>query len=290
MRSEKEIMDLILDTAKNDERVRAVIMNGSRVNPNAKKDFFQDYDVVYIVRDIDSFTCDHSWIDRFGELMILQMPEAMGLIPPVDDGHFVYLMQFKDGNRIDLALIPIEKADQLIERDSLSVLLLNKDGIVEPFPPSSDKDYYAKKPTKKEFEDCCNEFWWVSPYVAKGLWREEILYAKVTLEKYIRNMLNKMVEWYVGVNTNYSVSIGKAGKYLNKYLEPEIWEELLQTYPNAEYESIWQAHFKMCDLFRKLATRVAEKLDFEYNYQDDKNVMAHLKHVKNLPKDAKEMY
>ena len=38
MRSEKEMMDLILETAKNDERIRAVYMNGSRTNPNAPKD------------------------------------------------------------------------------------------------------------------------------------------------------------------------------------------------------------------------------------------------------------
>ncbi len=65
MRSEKEMMDLIMDTAKKDERIRAVIMNGSRTNPNARKDFFQDYDIVYIVRDVQSFTKDHSWVNRF---------------------------------------------------------------------------------------------------------------------------------------------------------------------------------------------------------------------------------
>lgn len=52
MRSEKEMMGLILNTAREDERIRAVIMNGSRVNPNVKRDCFQDYDIVYVVKDI----------------------------------------------------------------------------------------------------------------------------------------------------------------------------------------------------------------------------------------------
>lgn len=47
MRSEQEILDLILNTAQADERIRAVVMNGSRVNPNAPRDPFQDYDVIY---------------------------------------------------------------------------------------------------------------------------------------------------------------------------------------------------------------------------------------------------
>ncbi|MDF2521420.1 MAG: streptomycin adenylyltransferase family protein, partial [Clostridia bacterium] len=89
MRSEQQMMDLILDTAKADDRIRAVIMNGSRANPNATKDFFQDFDIVYVVRDVHSFTADHSWIDIFGEIMILQMPTSGELIPNEDDGSFV---------------------------------------------------------------------------------------------------------------------------------------------------------------------------------------------------------
>ena len=51
MRSESEMFDLILGTARDDERIRAVMMNGSRANPNAPKDFFQDYHIGYFVPD-----------------------------------------------------------------------------------------------------------------------------------------------------------------------------------------------------------------------------------------------
>ena len=96
MRSEQEMMNLIMDTAKNDQRIRAVIMNGSRVNPNAKKDFFQDFDIIYVVTSIRSFVSDHSWIRIFGDIMIMQMPKSDRLISDIDDGSFTYLMQFTD--------------------------------------------------------------------------------------------------------------------------------------------------------------------------------------------------
>ena len=38
MRSEKEMMELILRVAEKDQRVRAVAMNGSRTNSNVPKD------------------------------------------------------------------------------------------------------------------------------------------------------------------------------------------------------------------------------------------------------------
>ena len=51
MRSEAEMMDMVIAAAREDDNVRAVLLNGSRANPNAKKDMFQDYDIVFIVRD-----------------------------------------------------------------------------------------------------------------------------------------------------------------------------------------------------------------------------------------------
>src|ERR1051325_6799914 len=96
------MLDLIVDPALRNERIRAVIMNGSRTNPNAPRDIFQDFDIVYVVTDVASFRQDQEWIKRFGEMMILQLPDDMQDPPPSDDGSFAYLMQFMDGNRIDL--------------------------------------------------------------------------------------------------------------------------------------------------------------------------------------------
>jgi aminoglycoside 6-adenylyltransferase len=289
MRSEEEMLNLIVGTAQADERIRAVIMNGSRLNPNAPRDPFQDYDIVYIVADVAPFRENYAWISRFGELMILQMPENIDDPPPANDGAFAYLMQFADGNRIDLSLYPLAKVDQL-ERDSLSLLLLDKDGIIEPFPPASDRDYMPKPPTAKAFADCCNEFWWVSPYVAKGLWREEILYARYMLDQILREQLLKMLAWHIGVKTHFSKNPGKYGKYYRQYLEPELWNLLLATYTDASYESTWQALHTMGDLFRLVALQVAEHFGFDYPHGDDQRVSAHLKRVQSLPRNATEIY
>lgn len=289
MRSKQEMLDLILNTAKKDERVRAVIMNGSRANPCAPADIFQDFDIVYIVSNASSFKNDPDWIKCFGELMILQMPDDMGDPPPADRNWYAYLMQFSDGNRIDLGIFPVAKLDEL-EKDSLSLLLLDKDGIIGPLPPANDCDYLPKPPTAKQYADCCNEFWWVCPYVAKGLWREEIPYAKIMLDQIVRDQLMKMLTWYIGVKTQFSINPGKFGKYFKKYLEPELWERLLKTYADASFESTWEALLAMGDLFRTIALQVAEHFGYAYPTGDDERVSAHLQHVRLLPKDAKEIY
>ncbi len=289
MRSEKEMYDLILDIAQNDERIRAVIMNGSRANPNAPADVFQDYDIVYVVTDIASFKADQHWIDHFGERIMMQLPDDMENPPPMDGDHYAYLTQFADGNRIDLSLFPVARVNEL-GRDSLSVLLLDKDGIIEPFPPPSDRDYLPKPPTAKAFADCCNEFWWVSTYVAKGLWREEITYAKAMLDHYVRIKLMEMLAWQIGIKTEFKINPGKDGKYFKLYLEPEHWDHLMETYSDADYDHTWNTLEQMCQLFRISSRFVSEHFGFEYTHEDDDKVTAHLKHIRSLPKDAKEMY
>ena len=56
-------------------------------------------------------------------------------------------------------------------------LLLDKDECLPDVPAAIDKDYLVKKLTENNFYDVCNEFGWCLNNVAKGLWREEILYV-----------------------------------------------------------------------------------------------------------------
>lgn len=289
MRTEQEMFDLILSTAQEDERIRAVMMNGSRANPNAPHDFFQDYDIVYFVTDDEPYTRNLDWIKRFGEMMILQLPVEMDDPPPVDVDGYCYLMQFADGNRIDLTIYPIASLAKW-ENDSQTIVLMDKDGLLPDYPLPSDRDYLPKPPTAKQYFDCTNEFWWVAPYAAKGLWRKEFTYARQMMDEHVREQLMTMCTWYIGVQTNFTVSPGKGGKYLEQYLEPELWQMLVKTYAGNTFEQSWQALFKMTEIFRIIAQRVADHFSFEYPQGDDDRVSAHLHHVHSLPPDAKEMY
>ncbi len=289
MRSEKEMLDLILDVARNDDNIRAVIMNGSRLNPHAKKDPFQDFDIVYFVRDIEPYKRNKTFISQFGELMILQTPEDMVDPPAENDGHYVYLMQFLDGTRIDLSFFSLETISAQIT-DSLTIVLLDKDHLLPPLPSPSDRDYLPQKPTAKLFDDCCNEFWWVSPYVAKGLWRDELTYAKYMLDSAVREQLQKMLVWYFGIQTNFQKSPGKLGKYLKGSLNPETWRLLESTYADSQPEHIWESLFAMGDLFRQTGRCVGEHFGFTYPEQDDKNVTKYLQDIRNLPQNAETIY
>ncbi|MFE0506790.1 aminoglycoside 6-adenylyltransferase [Peribacillus butanolivorans] len=289
MRTEADMIELILKIAEKDDRVRAVGMNGSRTNTKVPKDVFQDYDIVYIVTEMESFIRDHKWIDVFGERIIMQKPEVMSLFPPELGGRFSYLMQFTDGNRIDLLLVPFDEKDVYCKEDKLTIILMDKDNCLPSIPNPTDVDYWIKKPSTEFFDDCCNEFWWVSTYVAKGLWRKEILYAQEHLNN-VRSMLIQMLEWQVGIETNFSVSVGKHGKYLEGFLTEKSWQKLLSTYADGSYDGVWRALYSMCDLFDSTAMYVGKHLNYEYPYENEKSVITYLKHIQNLSPNATDIF
>jgi aminoglycoside 6-adenylyltransferase len=278
VRSEEEMMKLILDFARDRDDVRAVIMTGSRANPAATRDRFQDYDITYLVEDVAPYRRNRHIPVHFGDIMILQNPDDMG-DATADPGRYAYLMQFMDGNRIDLTFRPVSDVRAILA-DSLSLVLLDKDARLE-LPPPSARAYLPTKPTAKQFGDCCNEFWWLNPYVAKGLYRDQIPYAKAVLDELLRGQLVRMLTWYVALTTNFQVTVGLAGKHLKRHLASELWNLLERTYSNAQAYNIWEALFAMDELFRRTARATASAFGFAYLEREDALVSVFIHQIRD---------
>jgi len=285
MRDEAEMKDLIIHLAVSDVRIRAVLLNGTRANPALQPDDLSDFDIVFIVSQFESFVSDHSWTNVFGEKLIWQLPDEMSLgnhnCANKDTITFSYLMLFKDGNRIDLTLFPVENFKTDFKFDSQTIVWLDKDNLFPEVLPASDSDYHIRKPTEKEFTDVCNEFWWVSTYVAKGLLRNHVTYAKEMLETVVRPMFMKMIEWKIGVENNFSVSFGKAGKLMPDYLTNDYYNKVLQTYADAGIENNWKALFVMTELFELASNEVSLKTQFQLNKLEQQNTIGYLKDLYN---------
>lgn len=292
MRSEKEMFDLIIGVAESDERIRGVYMNGSKTNPNAPRDLFQDYDIVYIVTETASFIENENWISVFGERLYMQMPEKMdGMLGEETDweNYYGYLMQFADGNRIDLHVATLQYALPDISHDRLCRILLDKDGVLPEIPEATDEDHWVRKPTLEEYQSCCNEFWWILNSLGKGLWRKEIPYVMDMLNLHSRPQLLKMLSWYAGIRKDFTCSVGKSGKYLHRYLSAEEYGRLIRTYPKGKLEDIWQSVFVMCDLFDEMARKVGGELNYTYQEEEAKGSRLFLDCTYELPEDASEM-
>ena len=280
MRSSEEIKRLIIDVARKDDRIRTVLLNGSRANSKILPDKYQDFDIVYVVDDVESFISDKTWTNLFGDKLIWQLPDEMVVGQKVPEkGPRSLLMLFEDGNRIDLTLLSKKEINMNYETDSLTMVWLDKDNLFPDIGLPNDSDYLVREPTEKEFLDTCNEFWWVCTYVAKGLVRNEIIYSKEMLETVVRPMFMNVIAWNIGIETNFSVSVGKGGKFMKKFLAPDLYKKILKTYSDHTLENNWKSLFLMMHEFGQLARTVAVSLKFNYVMTEEKNVTAYVEQL-----------
>ena len=254
MRTETEMLDVILKTAET-LQVAAVAMSGSRTNSQAPQDEFQDYDVVYVVENLDELITDLSWLDQFGKRIIEQ---EVGL-----GQRRLYLMLFEDGNRIDLTLCPKEHIKEWVDSEAEFIFLEDKKGLFEYYSPSPQR-FWTNPASAIDFENACNEFWWVSAYVVKGICRNQIIYAIDHLYGICQQEFLKILAWQVA-SARGKVDIGKNYKYLFQYLPAEKEKEFSNLLDFSSIEKLSQSLLATMQLFHREAQRLAQKLGFDYD-------------------------
>lgn len=254
MRTETEILNLLLQVAKT-LKVEAVALSGSRAEGHAPKDEFQDYDVVYVVDDLDTLTRDLAWLDQFGT-RIIEQHNILG-------NRRLYLMLFEDCNRIDLTLCPKDHINEWVDSEAGFTVLEDKKGIFETYSPSPQR-FWISPASETVFEKTCNEFWWVSVYVVKGICRKQIIYATDHLYSICQQELLKILAWQVASDRG-TVDIGKNYKYLFQYLPTEKEKEFSNLLDFSSIEKITQSLFDTIELFHQEAQSLANKMGFDYD-------------------------
>ena len=253
MRTDQEILGLILQIAKK-LQVDAVALSGSRTNDQVQKDEFQDYDVVYVVDDLDNLTRDISWLDSFGT-RIIEQHNVIG-------DRRLYLMLFQDGNRIDLTLCPKEHIQEWVDSEAGFTVLKDEKGLFEAYLPNP-KRYWTAPPSEEEFTASCNEFWWVSAYVVKGIYRKQVIYATDHLYGICQQELLKVLAWQIASDKG-KIDIGKNYKYLFQYLPTEKEKKFSALLDFSSLDKITQSLLATMQLFHQEAQYLAQKMGFKY--------------------------
>ena len=254
MRTETEMLDVILQTAKS-LQVEAVAMSGSRTDTKVQKDEFQDYDVVYVVDDLDNLTSDLSWLDQFGT-RIIEQHNILG-------NRRLYLMLFEDGNRIDLTICPKDYINEWVDSEAGFTVLVDEKGLFESYSPSPQR-FWIHPASETDFEKTCNEFWWVSAYVVKGICRKQVIYETDHLYGICQQELLKLLAWQVASDKG-KIDIGKNYKYLFNYLPSEKEKEFSNLLDFSSLDKITQSLLATMKIFHQEAQILSQKMGFEYD-------------------------
>ncbi len=269
--------------AEHQELVRAMLLTSSRANSAATIDWLTDYDIVLIVPDVTRFSHDESWMHAYDEVVVTFRDQWLIQGFPI----ITRLVLYNDDTKIDYQIWPVELLRKIGEQralpDDLDVgysVLLDKDNITVNLPSPTYTAYIPQKPTPAEFFSLIEEFWWESIYVAKNLWRGDLLLAKHNLDQVMKfQLLRRLLEWRLEVDRNWTWKPGAWGRGLKKVLPPNMWEELEATYVGASTADNWEALFKTVTMFRRVTNEVASALGYNYPNDLDQRIMRYLQQV-----------
>jgi aminoglycoside 6-adenylyltransferase len=276
--------------------IRAMILTSSLARPGGPVDLLSDYDVILAVTDAERFEREEDWLSNYGCPMVRwgDQSELYGLTTTF------FGVVYEDGVKIDYTIWPEELLECVAAQATLPDcldegyrVLLDKEGRTSGWKPPSYRAYVPARPTEAEYRALVEEFWWHTTYVAKSLWRDELVFARFCLDHEIKlDVMRRMLEWRVEIDHGWNLKPGVYGRGLKRLLPADVWSELERTYVGPELEENWMALFRTTALFRRAATDVGNALGYAYPRQLDDQVSAYLNAVRELPRavDTRGVY
>jgi aminoglycoside 6-adenylyltransferase len=286
---EAEVLERLVAWGEAQPSVRAMILTSSRARPDGAVDVLSDYDVILAVTDAEGFAQQRAWEAGYGDPMVRwgDQSEVFGLVT------YFRGIVYQNGTKIDYTIWPDTLLEQLAQQpalpDMLDVgyrVLLDKDGRTSGWGAPTYRAHIPVKPTETEYRDLVEEFWWSSTYVAKSLWRDELVVAKFVLDQDLRlGPLRVVLEWRIEIDHDWGVKPGVFGRGLRQLLPAGTWSELESTYVGPGSEENWAALFRTTALFLRVAQEVGEALAHDYPQEVDDPVTAYLEEVRKLPSE-----
>lgn len=263
--------------------IQAVI----RTNLVPVRRYLYSYEFYYIVEDIESFEEDDTFEQCFGERILLYRGDRN--YPDMIDGMKAHLMVYKDGITLVINVITDEKfREKYVKKNTENVwisgtyeVLLDKNREYADVGKTEDELLYYEIPTAKDFEGCCGEFFWVLKTYAEYVLREEIPAAMFYLNLSVRDVVNRMIRWYICLQNREPVELGILDSYLERYLPRDMWICYCETYACAEEASMWKALDAMAEVFHMAGEEVAACIDTVFLDRQEQDMLEFIKRLKS---------
>ncbi|MAS37613.1 MAG: hypothetical protein CL610_26695 [Anaerolineaceae bacterium] len=285
--SQQMMIDRFAGWGQNQPSVRAMLLTSSRTVPNGVVDVLSDYDVILVTTDIQPYHAHRGWLSDFGRVLTLYRD------PILPEGGFEtsgYIVQYEEGLKIDFTLWPVAYMRQIVDADQLPaeldagyLVLLDKYNLTSGLRPPSYQAYIPTPPTETQYQEAIEVFFLDTIYMAKYLWREDMVAAKHMLDHFIKHEhLIPMLTWHFEITRHWTVKPSLFGRRLKHWLRPDLWDKLAVTYTGFDLQANWTALFDTIDLYRLTAIEVGENLGYAYPHDLEQRVQAYIQKIRHL--------
>ena len=250
----------VLQWARQDDHIRALVLTGSLARDDGATDEFSDLDIQVITADVKRFTRDDSWLDSLGEVWIRF---------PLNQDAPYRLVWFRGGIKVDFQFLNLSDIRPTALTDEYArgyQILLDKDDLFRDLPPSPRVFPPEPLPTSAALRDAINEFWFEALHVAQFIRRREFWVVKHR-DWTMKQDLLRMLVWHARATGPQPTNTGIIGRGIARWTDDDSNEAIKQIWASWNPTALWGALLLQMDLFRRLSLELHQRLSYEY---DDK--------------------
>jgi len=274
--SKKELLQRFLDWARSQPDIRAVALVGSAARFDHPADKWSDYDLIVVASNPQMYLTSTDWLNRIGR-------SWCSILETTSTGESIERrVLFEGGTDIDFIIVSIEHARQGFQNMPMIIeisqrgrkVLCDKDNILQEVSASPIAAETVQKPTRQQFLNIVNDFWFHAAWTAKKLRRGELWIAKKCCDTYLKDLLLRMMEWEAQSANGQKIDTWFNGRFLEQWALPKTVEELRQVFAYYDTEDVWRALDATVKIFQRIAQETALRLGYTYPIESDECVSA----------------
>lgn len=266
-----EIKSRILDTAKSDKNVKAVVAIGSSVRSDIKADEYSDLDLLIASDDTESWLYGNI-PEKIGNIKVSFVENSLG-------GAKERRVLYENALDVDMIVFTPEQFTAAI-KEGVAEWVCNRGYTVlydimdceKMLSENVSCEIKYNILSEDEYTNTVNDFCFHIVWASKKILRGELWPAKMCIDAYLKNHLLKMIEMYSVCR--YNTDVWHDGRFLDRWADDKIKEALPECFARYNKDDMISALYKTKALFVQLAKETAEANGYKYpktavDYADD---------------------
>ncbi len=272
----KEIKENIRHYGEADSTIKAVIAIGSSTRKNVTADEYSDLDLIIVTDDPEK------WYS--GEYPGLLGEISIAFIEPTLGNGKEYRAIYDEDKDVDMIIFTPQQFTEAVKNGTAGwVMNRGYDFLCDNAGFSELVKEYVKpcvappQISEEEFLNLTNDFYFHNIWAAKKLLRGELWSAKMSVDAYLKNYLLRMTELYC--YSKDGKDVWHDGRFLDRWADDWILDELKGCFAHYEKDDIVNALINTHELFKKLASGVAEMKGYTYPQKAEDTSKEYLKRL-----------
>ena len=264
MNSYDNIMKKLMLFANKSQLIQAMILFGSRVRDKNVADKYSDYDIIFLVNDVDYFLNTDYWLNHIDKFYIsFQEPTAAC-------GQERRVL-FGDAMDMDFLFYDVKKSEQLAADSTIQAffsrgykILIDKIGFERVIERNKPFEELKTILSEKEFTNLSNAFWFHTIWSVKKILRGETWSAKSCVDGYMKNLLRQMIECYSKAFYSENFDVWHDGRFFDNWVDENIKKQLKTAYGTYDAADILRAMTNTMSIFSGVSRKTAVMLGYTY--------------------------